>query len=319
MAGTGDDFYAVLGVPRGSDADAIKKAYRKLAKDLHPDKNPGNKQAETRFKAVNRAFDTLNDPKKRALYDEFGEEGLREGFDAEKMRAYKNWQRQGGMPGNGGQVRLEDLFGHDAYGGQYEGGGGFDIGELFGRPRRRGPMPGRDYQTDVTIPFGDAVRGTTVDLRMPGNPSPVSVRIPAGAEEGSRLRIPGHGGPSPNGGPSGDLILSIHVSPHEFFKREGSDLHLDVPITVAEAYRGAKVKIPTFEGAVTLKVPERTQSGTVMRLRGKGVASTRGKANGDLYVRFMIQVPAEASPELEALIDQLAKHQSGDPRTAIKA
>lgn len=315
MAGTNEDFYAVLGVPRNAEADVIKKAYRKLAKDLHPDKNPGNAQAETRFKAVNRAFDALNDPKKRALYDEFGEDGLREGFDPDKMRAYKNWQRSGGVPGNG-HVNVEDLFGGDAYG-QY-GGSGFDFGELFGRPRRRGPVPGRDYQSDVTIDFGQAVRGAQVDLRLPGNPTPVTVRIPAGAEEGSRVRISGHGGPSPNGGPNGDLLLIIHVQPHPHFKREGNDLHLEVPITIAEAYRGAKVKIPTFEGNVTLKVPERTQSGTVMRLRGKGVAM-RGREPGDLYVRFMVQVPTDASPEVQALVDKLAEHQGVDPRSGIVA
>jgi curved DNA-binding protein len=315
MAETGEDFYSLLGVPRNAEADAIKKAYRKLAKDLHPDKNPGNKQAEGRFKKVNRAFDVLSDPKKRALYDEFGEEGLREGFDADRVRAYRNWQQQGGPGGNGGYARVEDMFGEE-YGGGFQGG--FDIGELFGRPRRRGPIPGRDYQSDVTIDFAQAVRGATVDLRLPGNPNPVTVRIPAGAEEGSRVRIPGHGGPSPNGGPAGDLILVLHVQPHKFFRREGTDLHLDVPLTLAEAYKGSKVRVPTFHGTVSVKVPERTQSGTVMRLRGKGI-QMKGKEAGDLYIRFIVLVPNDASPELAGLIEQIARFQSTDPRAEILA
>jgi curved DNA-binding protein len=312
-----EDFYAVLGVPKNADADAIKKAYRRLAKDLHPDKNPGNKQAEARFKAVNRAFDTLGDPKKRALYDEFGEEGLREGFDADKARAYKQWARQQGGRraggGVGGGVSLEDLFG----GAQGGPDNGFEMfGDLFGRRRWRGPQKGPDYESEITIDFAEAVRGTTVDLRaLPGAPV-VTVRIPAGANEGSRVRIAGQGGASPNGGPSGDLVLTIHVRPHPYFRREGDDLHLDLPVTLAEAYHGAKVKVPTVDGSVQLKVPPRTQSGTVMRLRGKGVAR-KGQAPGDLYVHFLVQVPKDESPELGKLVDQISRYQPGDPRAGI--
>jgi curved DNA-binding protein len=309
-----EDLYGVLGVPKTADADAIKKAYRKLARDLHPDKNPGNKQAETRFKKVNQAFDVLGDPKKRALYDEFGEEGLREGFDAERVRAYKRWSsQQGGRPGFGGAgggvhtVNLEDLFGNN-----FEGG----IGDLFGGrgARRRGPMKGSDLESEIRIGFADAIRGTTLDLTVQGHP--VSVRIPAGAEEGSRVRIPGQGQPSPNGGPPGDLLLDIHVEPHPHFRREGDDLHLDVPITIAEAYRGAKVKVPTVDGAVSLKVPPRTQSGTVVRLRGKGVVR-KGRPEGDLYVHFQVRVPTAESPEVEKIIDEIARFQTEDPRAGL--
>jgi curved DNA-binding protein len=171
----------------------------------------------------------------------------------------------------------------------------------------------------MTIDFGSALRGTTVELHpQRSGASPVTVRIPAGAAEGSRVRIPGQGGPSPNDGPNGDLVLTIHVTPHPHFRREGDDLHLDLPIAVAEAYRGAKVKVPTVDGAVTLKVPEHTQSGNVVRLRGKGVAR-KGRDPGDLFVHFLIQIPSDSRPEVAELIEQLAKldESAGDPRKDI--
>jgi len=326
-----EDLYGVLGVPRGADADTIKKSYRRMAKDLHPDKNPGNKKAEERFKKVNHAFDVLSDAKKRALYDEFGEEGLREGFDANRVRAYKQWSQQQG-PGNGrvrgGGVRIEDLFGDAAT--QSEGGFGDFFGDLFGRQSgrrtQRGPAPGADLESTVTIDFASAVRGATLELRphLPGAVGgtgaagdPVTVRIPQGAEDGSRVRIAGHGAPSPSGGPKGDLLLTIHVEPHPFFRREGDDLHLDLPVTVAEAYKGAKVKVETFAGPVSLKVAPRTQSGSVVRLRGKGV--TKKGHTGDLYVHFMVHIPTANTPAVEEAVEKLAAAQPDDPRKDIRA
>ncbi len=307
-----EDLYAVLGVSKSSDADQIKKAYRKLAKDLHPDKNPGNKQAETRFKAVNHAYEVLSDEKRRRLYDEFGEEGLREGFDAERARAYKQWASQGGRGGPGGTVNLEDLFGHaDA------GGFGDVFGDLFGRSRRRGPMPGADLAAEVTVDFAAAVRGTTLELRLQGVGAPLTVRIPPGADEGSRLRIPGQGAPSPTGGPRGDLLLTIHVKPHPHFRREGDDLHLDLPLALHEAYFGAKVRVPTLDGSVTLKVPERTQGGTVMRVRGKGV-HRKGHEPGDLYVHFQLRIPTGNGTDLSSLFHKLAEQQKEDLRGDIE-
>jgi curved DNA-binding protein len=314
-----ESFYDVLGVSKTADADEIKKAYRKLAKDLHPDKNPGNKKKEDRFKKVNQAFDTLGDAKKRALYDEFGEEGLREGFDAEKVRAYKQWSTQqpaGGVRGGDGfgqGVRLEDLFGNAR--GSTDASDMF--GDLFGRAsRRRGPMKGHDLESEVTIDFASALRGTTIELRQRDGSAPVTVRIPAGADEGSRVRIAGHGGPSPNAGPAGDLILVIHVQPHPSFRREGDDLHLTLPITIAEAYKGAKVKVPTIEGSVALKVPPKSQSGSVVRLRGKGVAR-KGHEQGDLYVHFEVQIPTSDDAKVSSLVDEIEKLQTEDPRAKI--
>jgi curved DNA-binding protein len=319
-----EDLYAVLGVPRGADTDAIKKAYRKLAQKLHPDKNPGNKQAETKFKAVNQAYDVLSDDKKRKLYDEFGDEGLREGFDPERVRAYKSWSnRQGGDGpragggGFGGQpINIEDLFSGAVPGGQ---AGGDIFGDLFGRSQRRtrGPMKGSDLESSITVDFASAVKGTTLELRLREGGAPMTVRIPPGASEGSRVRIPGQGSQSPNGGPPGDLLLEIHVQPHPLFRREDDDLHVDVPITVAEAFKGAKVKVPTAEGSVTLKVPEGTQSGAKLRLRGKGVAR-KGKPPGDLYVHFLIRIPTARTAEVESLIDKLAALDQEDPRADLK-
>jgi len=316
-----EDFYAALGVPKNADADTIKKAYRKLARDLHPDKNPGNASAEARFKAVNRAYEVLGDDGKRKLYDEFGEDALREGFDAEKARAYKQWQSRAGNGGGfrgggyGGGVNLEDLFSGAVPGGNVGFGG--DFADLFGRSaRRRGPVKGQDYEQELTIDFESAVKGTTVQMRRPDQAEPVTVRIPAGADDGSRVRIKGQGGASPNGGPPGDLILVLHVEPHALVEREGDDLYLDVPITVSEAIKGAKVKVPTFDGDVNVKVPPGTQSGTKLRVRGKGIAR-KGREPGDLYVRFMIQVPRGDSPELAQIADAIEKLEKEDIRAKL--
>ncbi len=315
-----DDLYAVLGVPKNANQDTLKKAYRKLAKDLHPDKNPGNDKAESRFKAVNHAFDVLGNESKRKLYDEFGEEGLRDGFDADKARAYRQWaggqgRRGGGFRGGAGgaqEVNLEDLFGGAS------GGGSADFfGDIFGRGRRaRGPVKGGDLESEMSIDFASAVRGATFELRLNNSIEPVSVRIPPGADEGSRVRIPGHGAPSMGGGPPGDMILVLHVQPHKFFRREGDDLRVALPITLHEAYAGAKVKVPTPDGAVTLKVPPRTQTGAVLRVRGKGVAR-KGREPGDLYVELAVHVPTDESPEVAALVEKLSQFQPGDPRATI--
>jgi DnaJ-class molecular chaperone len=317
-----DDLYAVLGVPKNAEPDVIKKTYRKLAGQLHPDRNPGNPKAEARFKKVNHAYEVLSDPAKRKLYDEFGEEGLREGFDHERVRAHREWSSrqprgggQGGARGGPGDtVDLEDLFG---------GAGNTGFGEVFGdwmgRTRRgRGPSKGPDLESEITIDFASALRGATLDLQTQGRAgAPVTVRIPAGANDGSRVRISGQGAPSPNGGSPGDLVLTVHVTPHAQFRREGDDLHVDLPITIGEAYHGAKVRVPTAEGAVTLKVPARTQSGHVVRLRGKGVTK-KGRPAGDLYVHFLVQIPSNDSTEVAELVDRLGAFQAEDPRRDIQ-
>jgi curved DNA-binding protein len=212
----------------------------------------------------------------------------------------------------------------EVFGGAGGGGGSADFGDIFGdlfgrgarvgRSGARRPARGQDIESEVTIDFVDAVKGTTLELQR--GDEKVTVRIPAGAAEGSRVRIAGQGSPGAGGAAAGDLLLVLHVTPHPFFKREGDDLTLDVPITIGEAYRGEKVKVPTPDGEVTLKVPPRTQSGQVTRLRGKGVAR-KGKEAGDLYVKFIVHVPTLDDPEVARAVDVLALTMD-DPRVGLK-
>lgn len=307
------DLYAILGVPKTADEDTIKKAYRKLAVKFHPDKSPG-KASETKFKEINGAYDVLGDSKKRAAYDEFGEVSLQQGFDPERARAMRDFQGRGGgggFAGGGGQsVNFEDLFGG--------GGGGMGgFADIFGqgaggRGGRARARKGQDIESPITIDFAAAVKGTELHLQSTDGEE-FAVRIPPGADEGNRLRVPGQGGP---GTPRGDLYLVIHVRPHPIFRREGDDLHVDLPLTPGEAYRGAKVRVPTPDGEVTLKVPEHAQTGQLSRLRGKGV-TRKGKDPGDLYVRFMVHIPIVADPEVAAAIEVLDKHVP-DPRVDLK-
>ncbi|HVU03364.1 MAG TPA: DnaJ C-terminal domain-containing protein [Polyangiaceae bacterium] len=312
MAG---DYYKELGVSRDASADQIKKAYRKLAAELHPDKNPGNAQAEARFKAVNRAHQVLSDKKKRSLYDEFGEEGLREGFQPEAARAYARARSSPSGMG-GGFTNLEDLFGGAA--GAGPGGFGDLMGELFGggrNARRRGTLRGGDVASEIVVEFTEAIRGTTVQLRVQPNAEPVTVRIPPGAGDGDRVRVAGHGAPGMGGGPPGDLLLTIRVKPHAYFERKELDLHLDLPITIGEAFRGAKVSVPTPEGDVTLKVPKHAQSGQVVRLKERGVR--RKDQVGDLFVRFLVKIPEDESRAIEDAVAVLEKATKSDVRGGI--
>jgi curved DNA-binding protein len=314
------DFYAELGVPKSANADEIKKAYRKLAAKLHPDKNPGDKKSETRFKAVNRAYQTLSDPKKRSLYDEFGEEALREGFNAQAARAYQQARASGvgdsGFPGGG--FNIEDLFARSGRG----GGLGDIFGDLFqgggrgaGRGARGAGVKGSDIASEVTVDFREALQGAELKLTLQDGGAPITVRIPPGADDGDRVRVSGHGAPGPFGGANGDLVLAIRVRPHPCFERKGLDLLLDLPISVSEAYRGAKVRIPTPDGDVTLTVPKRAQSGQQLRLKGKGVR--RKNEQGDLYVRFLVRLPDSDSKDVERAIDELERHTKGDLRKDI--
>lgn len=320
------DFYGELGVSRSASADEIKKAYRKLAAKLHPDKNPGDKRSEARFKAVNRAYQTLSDAKKRSLYDEFGEEALREGFNADAARAYRDGQvnfgggfNRGGRGGPGGGFGFEEIFSRSR-----GGGGGAGLGDIFGDlfqsarggARGGGGMRGSDIASEVTVDFHEALRGAELNLTLQNGGAPITVRIPPGADDGDRLRVAGQGVPGPFGGAPGDLVLAIRVRPHPWFERRGIDLHLDLPITVAEAYRGAKVRVPTPEGDVTLTVPKRTQSGQTLRLKGKGVR--RKKEVGDLFVRFLVRLPDSDSRDVEQAIDELERHMKKDVREGIK-
>jgi curved DNA-binding protein len=311
------DLYAELGLKKGASPDEIKKAYRKLASQLHPDKNPGNERAEERFKRVNYAHQVLSDPKKRELYDEFGEDGLREGFDPDAMRAYR---RAGAGAGGGRRVHFRQ-----------GPGGGFDVGDLGemgdfgdlfgdlfggGGRRARTRAKGSDVASEVSVDFVSALEGTSLRMRVHEGSDEVTVRIPPGAGDGDKVRVRGQGAPGAFGGPAGDLVLVIRVKPHPHFTREGLDLYLDLPITPGEAYHGAKVPVPTLDGSVNLTVPRRTQSGQVVRLRGKG--ARRKNDTGDLFVRFHVRLPDADTDEVKEAIDTLQGAMTSDVRADIK-
>ena len=298
------DPYSELGVSRNATEEEIKKQYRKLAAKYHPDKNPDDPKAEARFKSLNSANQVLGDKKKRALFDEFGEQGLRDGFDANMARAYgRRGPRGGGGGGFPGGINLEDLMG---------GGGGASIGDLFGDlmggvggSRRAARRKGEDIGAVVRVDFASAIRGASVTVRVANIAEDVTVRIPPGAGAGDKVRVGGHGSPGVYGAPPGDLVLEIAVSDHPIFERDGLDLSLDLPITVEEAYSGAKVRVPTIDGGVKLTVPAGTQSGQSLRLKGKGVK--RQKKTGDLYVTFMIHLPSDDSSGIKKAVELLGE------------
>jgi len=291
------DLYEVLGVSKTATEDEIRAAYRKLARKHHPDVNPGNKSAEARFKEISAAYEVLVDAEKRKLYDEFGHEGLRGGFDPEQARAYKTWQSRRGATGSPFQEEVFDL------------GDLGDLGDLFGRAGgfRRRAARGEDVVALVELDLLQAIQGTEITVRIPneargGEGEPFTVRIPKGAEDGSRLVVKGRGAPGSNKAPPGDLIIETRVREHPYFRRAGLDLHLDLPVTLDEAYNGSEVEVPTPDGPVKLRVPPRSQQGQELRLRGKGV--TRGDRRGDLYVKLDVRLPENDDEELA----KAAKH-----------
>jgi curved DNA-binding protein len=312
------DLYDILGVSRSATADEVKKVYRRLAKKYHPDVNPGNKQAEEKFKEVTAAFEVLSDSKRRKLYDEFGPDSLRTGFDEKKAEAYRQWKRQGapsgGMPFDFGDYERVDV-------GDF---GTFDFssifGDLFGGGRsrtRRGrqvPAAGQHTQAEIEIDLRDAVLGAERDLRL-GNRT-LRVRIPPGVADGSQIRLAGQGEAGEFGGPAGDMYLRVKLHEHAFVRREGRDLFMDLPVTVPEAVLGAEVTLPTFEGPVRLRIPAGSQSGRQLRLRGKGLPDLKGGPRGDLHAVVKIVLPEETEP-LRRAAKSLEPLYKGDPRAGI--
>lgn len=323
------DLYAELGLQRGASKDEIKKAYRKLARELHPDRNPNNPKAEERFKRVSYANDVLSDAKKRALYDEFGEVGLRDGFNAEAARA----MRGGRVPGGGRSVGFEEIFGGGAGRGRRQGFGGTmedlfggSIDELFGRgfggrpttntPRAKAP----DQESEISISFEESLTGVEKEMTLVENGASRSlrVRIPAGVTDGGKVRLRGQGA-STLGAEPGDLVLVVRVQEHKLFRRDGDDLHLDLPVTLLEAWKGASLKVPTPAGEVSLKIPARVSSGAKLRLRGKG-ASTRGGGHGDLIVHVQIRLPdGHDHAKVEEALQAIEGQYVADVRAGLKA
>lgn len=294
------DPYEILGVAKTASADEIQKAYRKLAKKLHPDLNPGNKQAEEQFKEVTAANDLVSDPEKRRRYDA----GEIDASGAEKApphaRYYREYAGEGGHP----------YESHSAYGDFAQGDDLFaDLMRRAAEQARR--RPGADLHYELAVDFLDAVNGASKTITLPGGGT-LQVTIPPGVEDGQTLRLRGKGAPSPGEGGPGDALVQIVVRPHRAFTRQGDDILLELPITLKEAALGGEVRAPTTTGSVMLKVPKRSNTGDLLRLRGKGVKKREGA--GDELVKLKVMMPTEAEPELEAFLDGWKPSPSYDPR-----
>jgi curved DNA-binding protein len=309
------DLYAALGVPRTASEDEIRTSYRRLARQYHPDVNPNDKRAEDRFKEIAYAYDVLSDPEKRARYDEFGAAALQAGFDPEQARSYRRWsegaRRSPFHQDAGEEIDLEDLLRRMSGGrggGPFEGFGGF----------ARAPSRGRDAHADVAVDFLDAVLGRELRLEVPGRGA-LRVRIPAGADDGTRVRLAGQGEPGPGGSPPGDLYLTLRVRPHPFFRREGETLSLDLPVTLPELVLGAAIEVPTPDGVATVRVPPHSRPGQRLRLRGKGAARRGSTERGDLFLRLVVELPEDRDAELEELAKGMEPLYAGrDLRAALK-
>lgn len=315
------DFYQVLGLSRSAGADQIKRAYRRLAKRFHPDRNKGNPAATEKFKQVRQAYEILSDPQKRATYDRFGttEVGVGAGPWPGGARTYR-WS---GDPGKFDFGGLADRFGQAA-------GGREGMGDIFeqlfggrGRGPRRTARPRAepataDIQHEMSLSFEQAINGTTLQLTLQrgGRREKIEVRIPAGVSDGQRIRLRGKGQPGRDGH-AGDLYILCRVKPHRYFRREGSDVYLDLPISVTEASLGAKVTIPTIDGPTTLTVPAGTASGTKLRLRGKGVGDARTGKRGDQYAVIRIVPPKRLDEQQRRLMEELSQAMPDDPRQGV--
>ncbi len=360
------DYYEVLGVSKDADAKEIKKAYRKLAMKYHPDKNPGDKAAEEKFKEINEAYEVLSDEEKRSTYDRFGHDGLN------GQAGFGGGQGFGGFGGSGGFGGFEDIFG-DIFG---SGFGGF--GGSGGSSRRRGPRRGADIRQSVTIKFEEAAFGKKIKVKInrseecdqchgsgakPGTSkktcptchgsgqvqsvqrtpfgniastrtcstcngegevidSPCSkchgkgsirktktieVDIPAGIDNGQMIKLGGQGELGTRGGPRGDLYIEVNVQSHPLFTRDGYDVYLEMPITFAQATLGDKIQVPTLDGKVEYEVPEGTQTGTVFRLKGKGIPKLKSNVRGDQYVKVTVEIPKKLNEKQKELVREFAK------------
>ena len=337
------DYYSVLGVNKTATQDEIKKAYRKLARQYHPDANPGNKAAEEKFKEIGEAYEVLKNPDKRSKYDQLGAN-------------WKQYSRAGaqGWPGGAGQQghtynfsgssfdfgdvgsgfsdffemffgrgsnqRQSDIFGNMGAGGT---GTGASSGSQQKQDRRfwktATAQKGQDYQYNLEITLREAYFGTqrAISLQKDNKVRTVNVKIPKGIKDGGRVRVKGEGGTGTKGGQSGDLYFAVKVIPHHFFTVKDHDLYCEVPVTIKEAVLGSKIDVPTFEGTVSVKLPASTQTGKTLRLKLRGMPKIKGEGNGDLYVKIKVVIPSELTVEQEKAFKKFANTYNEDPRKSI--
>ena len=314
------DPYTILGVAKAASEADIKKAFRALAKKHHPDTHPGDAGAAKRFQEISGAYDILGDKEKRAKFDrgEIDAAGNPRGFDPRAQGFQggpfggmggggreQHFEWSGPGAGTGGEAaqgfRAEDIFA-DLFGGR--GGGG---------RRRTQPQPGEDFAFELTVGFEEAAKGGTRRLSLPDGRE-IDVRIPAGLKDGQQIRLKGQGGPGHNGGPAGDVRMTVSVASHPWFTREGNNLKMDLPVTLNEAVLGGSITVPTLTGPVTLKVPAGSNSGSVLRLKGKGIAAK--PHHGDLYVRLVVTLPDKADADLRKFAEGWKAHY--DPRAKMK-
>jgi DnaJ-class molecular chaperone len=329
-----EDHYQTLGVPKSASAEDSRKAYRELARKYHPDLHPDDDAAKEKFKKVQTAFDVLNDPSKREMYDRYGSsfEGVGAGGPTGGWAGGGGGGRgpfpgAGGFPG-GGEIDLESLFGGaggfaDMFRGAGGGAGaGSGAGGRAGRGRKRATqVPGEDLTARIDVPFTLAIEGGKTDVRIDrgGKAETISVTIPQGLPDGARMRLRGQGLPGSGGGPAGDLLLEVGVESHPVFHRDGDTLELTLPVSLAEAIEGAKVDVPTPWGTISLRIPAGTSGGRKLRAAGMGVRHSNG-AKGDLIAEVQIMLPESADPEAVARLLEAAKAAAGSatPRPQLR-
>jgi curved DNA-binding protein len=326
------DYYDILGVPRTASADEIKKAHRKLVRKYHPDVNKNNPKATEQFKEAQTAYDVLSDPAKRQNYDQFGHAGVDGapggapgggGDPFEAFRRSQGGRRRAGAAGPAWQPG-------PGMGQEFDiGGGGAGAGnfsemfeQLFGgkagpRPGGRQPQPARgaDIEHPVTLTFEQAARGTTLPLQIEseGKVETIEIKIPPGVNDGSRIRVRGRGQKST--GEPGDLYIKATITPHRYFRRDGLDIYLDLPLSMYEAILGTKVQVPTLDSTVTMTIPPGTSGGGKLRIKGQGIE--RGAEKGDQFVEIRVVVPKGLAPEDKALVERLAEKYPINPRADL--
>ncbi len=313
------DYYKILGVSKDASAEEIRRAYRKLARQYHPDVNRGP-EAERRFKEVNEANEVLSDPSKRRRYDQVGPEWARFQNGGGRQPGGFEWvyTSPGGFGGTGEAGAFSDFF-RTLFGDQGGMSGTFTTEDLFGgaaRTRARRANAGQDVEQQIEIPLVDAYRGTEAQLEIreaSGKTRKLAVRIPPGVRDGQRIRLAGQGAAGTHGGRAGDLFLRVRVMPHPLYAREGDDLRMDLPVSLPELMLGAEVTVPTLKGRVTLRIPPETQNGRTIRLAGQGMPRTGG-GSGDLYVTVKAVLPTRLTDEDRACIRQIGERHAEDPR-----